>query len=48
MSICNENKQYIYISYSHRDTEKVLEIMNRLRGAGYNIWYDGGIDPRTE
>ena len=48
MAICDENKPYIFISYSHRDSDKVVEIMNRLRAEGFNVWYDGGIDPGTE
>ena len=48
MAVCDETKPYIFISYSHRDSDKVLEIMNRLKGEGFNVWYDGGIDPGTE
>lgn len=48
MAVCDETKPYVFISYSHRDTERVVEIMNRLRAEGFNIWYDGGIDPGTE
>lgn len=48
MAICDENKPYIFISYSHRDSEKVFGIINRLRNEGYNVWFDGGIDPGTE
>ena len=48
MAVCDESKPYIFISYSHRDSDKVLKIMDRLKSAGYNVWYDGGIDPGTE
>ena len=48
MVVCDESKPYIFISYSHRDSDKVLKIMDRLKSAGYNVWYDGGIDPGTE
>ncbi|MCR4936922.1 MAG: toll/interleukin-1 receptor domain-containing protein, partial [Lachnospiraceae bacterium] len=48
MAVCNESKPYIFISYSHRDSDKVLKIMDRLKSADYNVWYDGGIDPGTE
>ena len=48
MSVCDESRPYIFISYSHKDSEKVVEIMNGLRKAGYNMWYDDGIDPGTE
>ncbi len=40
--------KYIFISYAHRDTEKVLPIITWLESSGYEIWYDNGIDPGTE
>ena len=45
---CDESKPYIFISYSHRDSDKVYEIIQKLNDCGYNVWYDGGIDPGTE
>lgn len=48
MANFNANYPYIFISYSHRDTEQVVAIINHLRENGFNIWYDEGIDPGTE
>lgn len=48
MAVCDESKPYIFISYSHKDTAKVMKIMNRLKQEGFNVWFDGGIDPGTE
>lgn len=48
MAICDESKPFIFISYSHRDSDIVFSIIDRLRTAGFNVWYDGGIDPGTE
>lgn len=45
---CDESKPYIFISYSHKDSDRVYEIIQRLYDSGYNVWYDGGIDPGTE
>lgn len=45
---CDDSKPYIFISYSHKDTEAVLEIVSCLTDNGYNCWYDDGIDPGTE
>lgn len=39
---------YIFISYAHKDINKVSEIIEKLNSEGYNIWYDDGIDPGTE
>lgn len=48
MAVCDEKKPYIFISYSHKDSDKVLTVLNRLRTEGFNVWFDGGIDPGTE
>lgn len=39
---------YIFISYSHKDMDKVFSIISRLQQEGYRVWYDEGIDPATE
>ena len=39
---------YIFISYSHKDSEQVMGIIRQLMADGYRVWYDEGIDPGTE
>ncbi|MBQ7600802.1 MAG: toll/interleukin-1 receptor domain-containing protein [Lachnospiraceae bacterium] len=39
---------YIFISYSHRDSERVFPILKHLASKGYRLWYDEGIDPGSE
>ena len=39
---------YIFVSYSHRDTDRVMPMLEKLTADGYRIWYDEGIDPGTE
>ena len=39
---------YIFVSYSHKDTDKVFPLLRKLTENGYRIWYDEGIDPGTE
>ena len=39
---------YIFVSYSHRNSAKVLSVLDRMQKDGYRIWYDEGIDPGTE
>ena len=34
---------YIFVSYSHADSERVLPVLTELDRAGYRIWYDKGI-----
>ena len=42
------NEDYLFISYSHRDTATVLPLLQRMKEEGYRFWYDEGIDPGTE
>ncbi|MBQ6239476.1 MAG: TIR domain-containing protein [Firmicutes bacterium] len=39
---------YVFISYSHRDSNMVMGIIRQLQADGYRVWYDEGIDPGTE
>lgn len=34
------NEPYLFISYSHRDTEKVYQTLDLLHDRKYRIWYD--------
>lgn len=42
------DQSYAFVSYSHRNSEKVLPIISELQQQGYRVWYDEGIDPGTE
>ncbi len=42
------NKPYIFISYSHKDSEVVYPIIERLNQDGYRVWFDDGITPGSE
>lgn len=35
---------YIYISYMHSDSKIVFSLINQLSDAGFNVWYDRGLD----
>lgn len=39
---------YVFISYSHRDSERILPFITRLINDGFHVWYDEGIDPGSE
>lgn len=39
---------YIFVSYSHLDTEIVFKVLDELYRRGYHIWYDEGIAPGSE
>ena len=45
--VCNESAPFIFISYAHRDSDAVYNIIGRLAHAGYNIWFDRGIEAGT-
>lgn len=42
------DQDYIFVSYSHKNTDAILKLIARLQGDGYRVWYDEGIDPGTE
>ena len=39
---------YIFVSYAHRDYDRIAPILRALFDRGYRFWYDDGIDPGTE
>lgn len=41
-------EKYVFISYCHRDKDKVFPIIEELVEAGYRVWYDQGIHPGSE
>ena len=42
------DRDYIFVSYSHRDSARVFPLIEALNASGYRVWYDEGIDPGTE
>ena len=36
-------KPYIFISYAHKDSDRVLVIVEALIASGFRVWYDAGI-----
>ncbi|MBQ1841219.1 MAG: leucine-rich repeat protein [Atopobiaceae bacterium] len=41
--LADEEKPFIFISYSHRDRDRVLDIIKGLYEAGWKVWYDEGL-----
>lgn len=41
-------KPYIFISYSHKDIEKVVSLIRKLQSLGFRIWYDSGVPAGAE
>ncbi len=41
-------EKYIFVSYAHKDSDRVFPVLSRLSELGYRIWFDLGIDPGTE
>jgi len=44
----NGDQPYIFISYAHKDSTLVFDEITALHEAGYNIWYDEGIEASNE
>jgi len=42
------DKHYIFISYAHKNDDKVFPLISRLNELKYRIWYDKGINPGAE
>jgi hypothetical protein len=42
------SEPYIFVSYAHRDSEKILPVILALYGQKYRVWYDEGIAPGSE
>lgn len=43
-----DEKRYVFISYAHKDSRRVSELISLMTEAGISIWYDQGIDPGSE
>ena len=39
---------FIFISYSHRNSDQAAEIISTLNRAGFRVWYDEGLIPGRE
>lgn len=39
---------YIFISYSHRNMEEAISIIELLQKDNFRVWYNEGIDPGSE
>ncbi len=48
VSATGENKPYIFVSYAHKDSAKVMPLIRGLEERGVRIWYDEGIEAGTE
>ena len=39
---------YIFISYSHKDTDAVLSVIDTLEKNGFRVWFDAGVEAGSE
>ena len=44
----NGNEPYVFISYAHKDNDRVLPAVALLQQRGYRVWLDLGIEAGTE
>ena len=42
------DKPYLFLSYSHRDSEQVERVIRSLKTCGFRVWYDEGLAPGKE
>lgn len=43
-----DNKPYVFISYAHANSDKVLPTVSAMKAAGINLWFDEGIVAGSE
>ena len=48
LTVYEGNQPYIFISYAHKNRDKVLPILKSLTDSGFRVWYDAGIQVGTE
>lgn len=41
------NGRFIFISYAHRDSDKVFPMLTQFKEHGYRIWFDESIEPAS-
>jgi TM2 domain-containing membrane protein YozV len=44
----NTSAPYVFISYAHIDSNKVMYVIDAMKTRGINLWYDGGIAAGSE
>ena len=42
------NRPFLFISYAHRQSDKVLDTIRILHEKGWRLWYDEGILPGSD
>ena len=42
------NLPYIFVSYAHKDSDRVLPIISAMQNHGFRIWFDQGIEAGSE
>lgn len=45
---CDESAPYIFVSYAHRDAERIAPFVRYLNDNGVRIWYDSGLHAGEE
>ena len=40
----NENEKFIFVSYAHKDADRVFPIVRALKNKGFNIWCDENLE----
>ena len=49
MPVAYEGKEpYIFISYAHKNSDRVLPLIAAIQRRGFRVWYDAGIEAGTE
>ena len=48
MNVYEGDEKYIFVSYAHKDSERVLPALTMLQKEGFRVWFDTGIEAGYE
>ena len=42
------HEPYIFVSYPHKDSDRIRPLIQGLQERGFRVWYDSGIEVGSE
>lgn len=48
MNVYEGNEDYVFVSYAHKDSRRVLPAIAMLQSEGFRVWFDDGIETGSE
>ncbi|MBQ9747384.1 MAG: toll/interleukin-1 receptor domain-containing protein [Clostridia bacterium] len=48
MNVYEGTEKYVFVSYAHNDSDRVIPLISAMQKSGLRVWYDSGIKAGTE